>query len=94
MTQFVTRPYRYANGVAYRPNLKCIHPLERDGTPATRIVGGLIACKDKYLAFAADRGAVHLLQGRIDNVMRDAKAYAWGSTKTEALTAIRDHLSC
>src|ERR1700739_720220 len=89
--QYVTKPYRYANGVRYRSNLHLILPFE-DGLPGQRCVGGLIELKGRYLAFAAKRGAAILVQEKIERIIRDADAYAWGTTKREALLAIKPHL--
>ena len=91
-TLHVLRPYLYANGVAYRPNLRLIHPVGDDGTPDIRPVGGVVECgQGRVLAFAADCAAI-LVQGKISAIMAQADAYAWGATRREAVSKIKGSL--
>jgi hypothetical protein len=84
MTNYVATKYRFADGVAYRPNLYLIQTEER-----IRSYGGLVVLKDKALAYA---GSPTLIQEKIGSIIASADAYAWGSTPAEALAKIKPHL--
>ncbi len=88
--RFVTRPYRYADGVAYNPNLFQIKVWdEAEQAPAHATVGGIIKAGDKWFAYA---GSATLLQSKIDRIKSLADAVAWGSSKAEAASKIKPFL--
>ena len=77
--------YRYADNVAYRPNLYVIKQDRED----FRVIGGMVVLKDKVLAFA---GTGPLVQESIKYIIANADASVWGTTPAEALAKIKPFL--
>lgn len=88
---YKARKYRYANGVAYRPNLYQLHWMENDGIWTKSVLGGMIVLKDKVFAYVGSPTAV---QEKIDRIISSAhtKHYIWGKSIEDALNKIRPYM--
>ena len=88
---YKARKYRYADGIAYRPNLYQLHWMHDDGVWTKLILGGMIVLKDKVFAYVGSASAV---KDNIERIMKSGhtKHYVWANSMEEALTAIRPYL--
>lgn len=88
---YKARKYRYADGIAYRPNLYQLHWMENDGVWTKLILGGMIVMKDKVFAYI---GSAHAVQDKIERIISSAhtKHYIWANSVEEALNKIRPYM--